>query len=156
MDQSPFLKAITSSIIRSSQTQGNNIVFFNPVIIEEVSAVTGIAAPEKEMTTLPENFTPSPFDVICCRGRKAKTHPGNIYFQSLIQQNVEKYANAKDKITKTIIVSEIIDKIRERATNDDGTFIGGSFVKQTGGQWFDIGDVSTRERVGQNLRDQLK
>ena len=147
MNQSSYYPNIitSSNIIYSSQTP----------MSKKVSIVTGVTA-EKEMTTLPEDFVPSPFDVICCRGRKAKTHPGNIYFQSLIQQNVEKYANAKDKITKTVIVSEIIDKIRERTTIDDGTVLGGSFVKQTGGQWFDIGEVNARERVGQNLRDQVK
>jgi hypothetical protein len=102
----------------------------------------------ESMTPLSNSFSPGPFDVICSRGKKAKCHPGNTYFQSIIQQTVEKYAKAEGKLGKSLIVSEIIDTIRRKSPD-------GGFVKQDSGKWYEVGDWSARERVGQSLRDLL-
>ena len=103
------------------------------------------------MTPLSTTFTPGPHDVICSRGRKAKQHIGNINFHSLLSQEyANKYANAGSKLSKSLLVSEIIDRVRQSSPD-------GGFVKQNTktGQWYEIGDVSAREKVSQWIRDSL-
>ena len=97
---------------------------------------------------LPESFIPGEFDVICSRGKIAKSHSGNIYFQSLVEKTAPKYANAKGKLAKSLIVSEIMEEIRRKSPN-------GGFIKLSGGHWFEVGDWNAREKVSQSLRDIL-
>lgn len=103
----------------------------------------------QSMSPLPYDFTPGPYDVICARGKQAKNHSGNKYYRSLITQAMEKYSNAKNKYEKTLIVSSIVDEVRERSPQ-------GGFVKQEpDGLWYEVGDHLAREKAGQNLRDGL-
>ena len=60
-----------------------------------------------------------------------------------------KYSNAKTKIEKTIIVSSIVDEVRDRSPT-------GGFVKENAeGQWYEVGDQMAREKVGKSFRDLL-
>lgn len=98
---------------------------------------------------LPSDFTPGPYDVICARGKEAKNHSGNRFYRSLVKQAMEGYSKATNKYEKTVIVSSIIDKVRERSPD-------GGFVKQEPcGLWYEVGDHLAREKAGQNLRDGL-
>lgn len=101
-----------------------------------------------EMTMLPSNFAPGPFDCICARGKRALHHEGNVRFRELIRENLLKYSNAKSKIEKSIIVSYIVDTIRDASPC-------GGFVKEIKGHWYQVGDHIAREKVGQNIRDLL-
>jgi len=102
--------------------------------------------------TLPDAFVPGKFDVICSQGRKAKTHAGNIYYQSVIEKLASKYANAIGKRPKSSIVSVIIRTIQEKCHSTDG---GGGFVKVTDGRWGIVENEAAREKVSQSLRDVL-
>ena len=51
----------------------------------------------QNMTPLPFDFTPGPYDVICARGKQAKNHSGNKYYRSLVEASMEKYSQAKNK-----------------------------------------------------------
>ena len=103
----------------------------------------------ESMTPLSDSFSPGPYDVICShRGKKAKCHAGNIYFQQMVERQSERYSKAEGKLGKTLIVSEIIDTIRGKSP-------GGGFVKQENGKWYEVGDWSAREKVSQSLRDLL-
>jgi hypothetical protein len=99
-------------------------------------------------TPLSVDFTPGGFDVICSREKKAKNHPGNLFFHSMIAKSAPNYATAEGKLGKSLIVSEIIDTIRRKSPL-------GGFVKHIGGQWYEVGDWSAREKVSQSLRDIL-
>jgi nucleoid DNA-binding protein len=99
-------------------------------------------------TPLSADFTPGESDVICVRGEKAKNHPGNLFFHSMIEKSAPKYATAEGKLGKSLIVSEIIDTIRRKSPP-------GGFVKHIGSQWYEVGDWSAREKVSQSLRDIL-
>jgi hypothetical protein len=103
----------------------------------------------ESMTPLSEAFSPGPYDVICSRGEKAKTHQGNLFFRSIIGQWTIKYVKAEGKLGKSLIVSEIIDTVRRKSPD-------GGFVKQDGGKWYEVGDKTAREKVGQSLRDILQ
>jgi hypothetical protein len=101
-----------------------------------------------EMTPLPYEFTPGPYDVICARGKIAKTHSGNKYYRSLVQGSMTKYSQATNKYEKSQIVSDIVDEVKAKSPE-------GGFIKKEDEIWYSIGEHLAREKCGQNLRDGL-
>ncbi|CAB9506441.1 Nitrilase family, member 2 [Seminavis robusta] len=97
---------------------------------------------------LKDGFQPSDNDCICARGNAVKSHPGNLRFLQLVDENLQKYAEASSKLEKSLIVSAIIEDIRMSSPE-------GGFVKCEKGRWYEVGDHHAREKVGQRLRDQL-
>ena len=99
---------------------------------------------------LGEGFTPGEFDVILSSGgTNSKLHNGNVDFRSTIKNVAPRYRSARGKLAKSLIVSEIIEMIKQKSSN-----VG--FVKRIGMQWFRVNDLNTRERVSQALRDELQ
>jgi len=95
------------------------------------------------MRRLPSTFEgPGPNDVICARGKKALQHHGNRVFRALIQANLKQYSEAATKLAKSLIVSAIVDTVRQSSPD-------GGFVKQEGGVWYEVGDHIAREKCGQ-------
>lgn len=86
-------------------------------------------------------------DVICGRGRQAYNHPGNRRFRKLVEDNYGSYSGATSKVRKSMVVSSILDKVREW----------GCFVKEDpkSGVYIGISDRLAREKIGQGLRDML-
>lgn len=101
-----------------------------------------------EMRPLAHNFTPGGYDVICARGKKAHCHPGNRRFRLSVGMNLEKYSKAQSKLDKSLIVSYIVDTVRQNSLD-------GGFVKFEDGRYFEVGDHIAREKVGQSFRDLL-
>jgi hypothetical protein len=101
-----------------------------------------------EMKPLAANFVPGPKDVICARGKEAFSHPGNRRFRLSVSMNLERYSKATTKLDKSLIVSAIVDSVRQAAPD-------GGFIKKTGEVWFEVGDHVAREKVGQSFRDLL-
>jgi len=100
------------------------------------------------MIPLAVNFIPGSHDVICCRGKRARTHCGNIKFKNLIKDKLYDYSRAISKLKKSNIVKSIVDKVRQGNPN-------GGFVKEKSGVWYEVGTHLAREKVGQSLRDSL-
>jgi hypothetical protein len=90
----------------------------------------------------PDYQGPGPLDVICGRGKRALRHPGNIALRRRIETKLEEYTQASTKIEKSVIVSSILDGVR-----DDSP--GGGFVRFEKGEWFEVGDHFAREKIGQ-------
>ena len=108
-----------------------------------------IAATAYKSTPLPYGFQPGPYDVICARGKYAWNSPGNRYFRSLVDEQVEQYASTKNKAERSVIVSNIVDTVRSKSS-------GGGFIKQEAdGGWVEVGDTLAREKVGQLFRNAL-
>lgn len=82
-----------------------------------------------ELIPLPSDFKPGSLDVICARGKSAYSHTGNKRLRVVIEMNLQKYSNAKTKMEKSLIVSQIVDSIREASHN-------GGFIKEDGGRMF--------------------
>jgi len=100
------------------------------------------------MTPLAENFVPGQYDVVCCRGNKARVHRGNVIFRNIIKDRLYDYSRAISKLGKSSIVKSIVDEIRKSSPK-------GGFVKEKNGRWYEVGDHLAREKVGQSLRDSL-
>lgn len=94
------------------------------------------------MRRLPGFLGPGEYDVICARGKRALGHPGNRRFRAMIEDNLEKYSKANSKLEKSLIVSEIVDAVRESSPY-------GGFIREEGGVWYEVGDHIAREKCGQ-------
>eukprot|EP00934_Nitzschia_sp_Nitz4_P000852 Nitzschia sp. Nitz4//scaffold143_size57137//1905//2651//NITZ4_006504-RA/size57137-processed-gene-0.31-mRNA-1//1//CDS//3329536416//852//frame0 len=101
-----------------------------------------------KVTDLGTNFCPSRFDVLCSRGKASWNHEGNVFFRKLVQLNAHRYDSSRCRLERSIVVSELVDCIRSRATG---------FVKkeQKSGMWIEVGDELAREKVGQMMRNLL-
>ena len=105
-------------------------------------------APVSKNVVLPEGWTPSPWSVLCGRGKDCFEAIGNRRFRILVEANLEKYASATSKLAKSIIVMGVLDAIREGSNQ-----IGG-FVKQDPKtkRWVEVNDDVSREKIGQQFR----
>ena len=98
-------------------------------------------------TGLPEHYQVGPNDVVCGRGKGSYNRPGNKKFRALVQDHVQEYVQAKTKLDKSMVLSAIVEKVRED--------VGGRFVKQKKGTWYEIGDEQAREKVGHAIREAI-
>jgi len=124
---------------------------FEPIIgsssSKTINSLKAFRSNENE--ELPKGFEPGPFDVICSQGKTAKSHPGNVYFQSVIIKRAKEYASAIEKRNKSKIVRNIIETIQAKSPH-------GGFVKKDGDdRWRVVSLDQAREKVSQSLRDTL-
>lgn len=73
-------------------------------------------------TKLDSDFVPGPYDVICQRGSPSFKHEGNTAFRKLIAKCYGEYLSCNTKLSKTIAISAIIEKVRRLSPK-------GGFVK---------------------------
>lgn len=85
------------------------------------------------------SFQPGPLDVICQRGKNAYDH--NQRFRDMISKQLERYSAATSKLEKSLIVSDIVDGIREASPQ-------GGFVRKEGKYWYRVQESVAREKVG--------
>jgi hypothetical protein len=89
-------------------------------------------------------------DVICARGRTYWDHPGNRLYRKLISLAKNQYSKAPNRLSKSLIVTEIISHIHDA---------NGHFVKKTNrngeDRWIECNLNFVREKVTQSLRDGL-
>lgn len=112
------------------------------------SAGSSVRSFSAERTPLALNFVPGPYDVICARGAAAANSAGNLRFRKLIQDILPEYSKASSKLEKGLLVSRVVDAVRDMTPN-------GGFVKKIGNRWYEVGDAACREKIGQCIRDQL-
>jgi hypothetical protein len=103
------------------------------------------ASPSKTTQPLVE-FQPCDYSVVCGRGKHSFNHAGNRRLRILASMHIERYSEADSKAAKSVIVSKILEVIRQA---------GGHFCKYEGGAWFNVGDHCAREKVSALLRDLL-
>lgn len=99
---------------------------------------------EEKALLLPKDFVPGPFDVICSRVNAVKKHSGNRRYLHLLDMNVTDYDNAKNRLAKSQIVSNIVDAVRKCGKGGLG-----GFVRKNKGRWYKVTDAFAREKVGQ-------
>lgn len=99
---------------------------------------------------LPPDYVPGPYDVVCLgRGKSASNYVGNRRFHVTVMMHLDRYENARSKMDKTVLVSEIVDIVRE------SSLVGGFIRQDRDGRWYEVGDAIAREKVGQALRNAL-
>jgi hypothetical protein len=115
-----------------------------------ISAAMKISNEYRDELMLPGGFEPSPYSVICGRGRKSSEAFGNRRLNVIASLYVKRYSNATKKEEKSGIVTEILDVIRSACPDSRH-----AFVKQTNGKWWRVQNLHAREKVGTVLRDCL-
>jgi hypothetical protein len=96
----------------------------------------------------PQNCSPRSADVVCARGRQFWNHPGNRLYRKLVEASTQKYSKACNKMEKSQVVLDIIEKVHQA---------NGRFIKKQckGGPWVEADEVFAREKCTQSLRDGL-
>ena len=108
----------------------------------------------KCMIPLDQSYQPGTYDVVCGRGKGSYNRPGNKRFRSLVATYIPKYMKARSKMDKSIVLNDIIDKVRSFTNPDTGApaqFV--KYTKSTG--WVLIGDEHAREKVGHAIREAI-
>jgi hypothetical protein len=101
-------------------------------------------------TLLPVDFKPTPYSVVCGRGRKCAESVGNRRLNVTAQMFIPRYSQATRKEEKSLIVTEILELVRDACPNERH-----AFLRFTNGQWWEAENLSAREKVGTVLRDSL-
>jgi len=92
---------------------------------------------------------PTPTDVICGRGGKANSHPGNVSFRAEAQK-LRSWYESSSKSEKFTISSLLVDFVREK---------GGRFLKRDSdspGNWLEADANDVRKKASQALREGRK
>lgn len=111
---------------------------------------------QHQMVAMPAGFVPSPYDVLCGRGRVCKSAAGNMAYRDAILRSLDEYAAAENKLSKGNIITEIMDSVRKKCHDYHGKNPNvGGFVKCVNGAWFEVGDFLAREKTSQCFRDAL-
>eukprot|EP00543_Licmophora_paradoxa_P007289 CAMPEP_0202446306 /NCGR_PEP_ID=MMETSP1360-20130828/4840_1 /ASSEMBLY_ACC=CAM_ASM_000848 /TAXON_ID=515479 /ORGANISM="Licmophora paradoxa, Strain CCMP2313" /LENGTH=337 /DNA_ID=CAMNT_0049062751 /DNA_START=28 /DNA_END=1038 /DNA_ORIENTATION=- len=89
---------------------------------------------------------PTPFDVLCGRGKACFDHLGNQRFRQIIEQTLPKYSKAKTKGEKTFFVRLVVNHIAVQ---------GGRFLKldRDSNQWYEGDVICAKSKVGHAFRD---
>ena len=131
----------------------------------------------RKQRSLPADFQPSPYSVIVGRSKEHKGCTGNLRLRELAKSYVSKYATAKLKIEKSLVVTELITTIENacrrpntteesKVTNlsdvqggnvecvavSDNAVIG-AFIRFDRGRWWEVDENTAREKVGYVLRE---
>ena len=101
----------------------------------------------KVSTVLDDGFRPSPYSVICGRGKQFFDAVGNRRLKVTASLFFNQYSKA-DKGGKMAIVSTIIAITRAACPK-------GAFIKLVEGRWVEVNNRTVREKVGSVLRDYL-
>jgi hypothetical protein len=99
---------------------------------------------------LPEDFQPTPYSVICGRGRMCKTSIGNRRLEVIASMFVGRYSELSRKEDKTKIVSQILRMVKQACPKEQY-----AFVKYCDGRWWEVETLIAREKIGAVLRDCL-
>ena len=96
---------------------------------------------KKAKTLLPPDFEPSEYTVLVGRTRECQAHIGNKRLRAIVNNHLQQYNSAPDKLEKTAIVTEVYNAIRAATPI-------GHFVKLEKGRYFEVGERTARERIG--------
>lgn len=90
---------------------------------------------------------PHDHDVLCGRGGRTNSHPGNTHWRMLIAANKELYV-LLPKCKKILVSKSIVRAIRSQ--NPPGRFL---HKEENSDLWYDVGDIKAQEKTSQALRE---
>jgi hypothetical protein len=99
---------------------------------------------------LPVDFAPTPYSVVCGRGRASADAVGNRRLQVIATMFIPRYAKASRKEEKSMIVTDILEIVRKACPNQRY-----AFIRYSSGRWWEVENLNAREKVGTVLRDSL-
>ena len=141
----------------SNNISNDNTIQLSKYSIAVPSAIASLASTSASSATaiLDPNYEPGAFDVVCGRGKGAYNRPGNRHFHKIVAECMPRYTQARSKIDKSVILSEIVDRVQsliDPKTERRAQFV--QFSKKGG--WIVIGDDAAREKVGHAMREAMQ
>jgi hypothetical protein len=98
---------------------------------------------------LSKSFKPLPYTVILGKGKLPAQAIGNRRLCILVQTQLERYANAGRKKDKTALVLDLFRTIQDLCCHK------GAFVKFDGKSWWEVSDLTAREKIATTFRNYL-
>lgn len=93
-----------------------------------------------------EGREPEDNSVVIGKGKRYYYHPGNSWLRKIVASMLDDYAVAKSKLDKSLIISDVVDLVRQN----------GSFVKKSSsGTWVHAEDLLCREKISAVFRDAM-
>lgn len=119
-----------------------------PVVVSSATIVSAEPSPFRPLTKADPGSGacvdgPSMNDVICGRGGKANTHPGNRSFREEAGR-LRAWYEASSKSEKFAISSLLVEEVLKR---------GGRFIKRNAGGWAEADGDDARKKASQALRE---
>jgi len=155
----PLNPGVATEVISSSESDNSkHLIRFNSpsssttsttsAMITVPDSVVSLSLSHPYPTSISSKVTEGPFpdDVICGRGGKANTHPGNIAFREEAKK-LRSWYESSSKSEKFTISSFLVDIVRER---------GGRFLKRDpdqAGSWLEADGSDVRKKASQSLRE---
>ena len=141
----------------AANNNNGNAIQLSKYSIAVPSAIASLASTSASSATaiLDPNYEPGAFDVVCGRGKGAYNRPGNRHFHKIVAECMPRYTQARSKIDKSVILSEIVDRVQsliDPKTERRAQFV--QFSKKGG--WIVIGDDAAREKVGHAMREAMQ
>eukprot|EP00527_Entomoneis_sp_CCMP2396_P005562 CAMPEP_0198145554 /NCGR_PEP_ID=MMETSP1443-20131203/24304_1 /TAXON_ID=186043 /ORGANISM="Entomoneis sp., Strain CCMP2396" /LENGTH=218 /DNA_ID=CAMNT_0043809241 /DNA_START=202 /DNA_END=858 /DNA_ORIENTATION=- len=109
------------------------------------------AAASQGMIPLDGNYQPTPYDIVCGRGRGNYNCDGNILFRSYVSQYTEEYLKSESKASKTLVLIQVLEQVK-RESNGRCRFVK---QRQEDGLWCELGEVAAREKAGHAMRESI-
>eukprot|EP00934_Nitzschia_sp_Nitz4_P001460 Nitzschia sp. Nitz4//scaffold38_size140716//56163//59474//NITZ4_003140-RA/size140716-processed-gene-0.31-mRNA-1//1//CDS//3329550057//1460//frame0 len=101
----------------------------------------------QEMESKGRILYPDSLDVLVGRGRPYQEFPGNVRLSAVIEECAGSYGKSTEKLEKTVISLQIVQKMKESGTR---------FLRRTSVGWEVVDDVIAREKVVQALRIRVR
>jgi hypothetical protein len=96
-------------------------------------------------TSLPNDFAPGKYTVLCGRGKEYTSSTGNKHLKSLVHKYLKPYSEAQSKLAKSSIVAAIMGQIK-------GLCSDAAFVKLENATWWEVDDSFAREKIGKSKK----
>jgi hypothetical protein len=95
---------------------------------------------------IPLDWEPEDNSVVIGKGKRYYYHPGNSWLRKIVASMLDDYAVAKSKLDKSLIISDVVDLVRQN----------GSFVKKSSsGTWVHAEELLCREKISAVFRDAM-
>lgn len=119
-----------------------------PPTHQRSKSAASVASIESNDSSLPVRVeNPTDDDILCGQSRVCANHPGNRYFQSVLDEFAGHYDLATSKQEKMCMTKEIVCRIHHNR---------GRFLKQKkDGFWEEISTVAARDKVSHALRTKV-
>jgi hypothetical protein len=99
---------------------------------------------------LPRSFLPSKSAVVIGKGRIPMMASGNRLLRALVKDQLMNYSDAKSKVVKSSIVTDILFAIQKSCPDDQP-----AFVRYDGETYFAVDESHAREKIASTFRDCL-
>ena len=102
-----------------------------------------------ELRSLPKDFTPAPFSVICGRGKKCTHAPGSLKLKEIVADMADLYFKVSREC-KSKMLDEIMVIVQDLCPSPEA-----AFIRRKDDRWWSESGYFVREKISSNFREHL-